>query len=108
MEVVTRKFNTTGMHEFDASRNIQTRQDALEYMNAALETGDVASVNDAVGIIAKSDSVQEVSRRTGIARTNLYKQFAPHANPTLRTLIKTLKALDLHLEAIPDEHHAIP
>jgi probable addiction module antidote protein len=75
--------------------------DDLAAINVALESGDSASVVDAIGNMARSHGMTHVSRETGLARESLYRSLANGGNPEFVTVLKVLASLGLRLEARP-------
>ena len=71
--------------EWDAAEFLDTRQKVIAYLNLALEESDDRVVRAALGDIARSRGMTQLSRETGITRDGLYKAFAPAAIPASRT-----------------------
>ena len=68
-------------------------------INAALAAGDMASVVDALGNIAKTRGMSQVASETGLARESLYRSLGAEGNPEFATVLKVMAALGLRLEA---------
>jgi len=73
--------------------------DLAATVNAALTTGDPASVVDALGNIARARGMTQVSKDTGLARESLYRSLTADGNPEFATVLKVMAALGLRLEA---------
>lgn len=80
------------------------RQDpalAAQYVTAALEEaeqpGGAQALLSALRQIAEAQGMAQVAERAGIPRESLYRALSSKGNPTLKTLIPTLRALGLHL-----------
>lgn len=82
---------------FDVADHIKTAADAEHYLNAVLEDGDVSEIADALGAIARSHGMREISEKTGFSRETLYRTLSADGNPTLTTLQGVLKAMGLRL-----------
>jgi len=68
-------------------------------LNAALATGNPATVLDALGSIAKARGMSQVAKESGLARESLYRALSPDGNPEFATVIKVLACLGYRLEA---------
>ena len=86
---------------FEASDYLTTAEARAEYMTAALETGDVRFIRDALETVAKAIGMAKVARQAGITREGLYKALGPTGNPGFGTVINLLPALRLKLAARP-------
>jgi len=80
---------------WDAAEILKTDEDRAAYLDVALEDGDPAVVAMALGAIARSKGIRELSKKTGISREGLYKAFSPKGNPSLFTILSVTKALGL-------------
>jgi probable addiction module antidote protein len=49
----------------------------------------------ALGAIARSGNLSELSRRTGMSREGLYKALSADGNPSCATIVKVARALGL-------------
>ena len=78
------------------------REFAIAYLQAALEELDDAD-NRAAGLLALRDIAEAyggmavVARDAGITREALYRALSPKGNPTLKTLLAVLHAMDMRL-----------
>ena len=78
------------------------REFAIAYLQAALEELDDAD-NRAAGLLALHDIAEAyggmavVARDAGITREALYRALSPTGNPTLKTLLAVLHAMDMRL-----------
>lgn len=86
---------------FDAAEYLDTPERQAEYISAALETGDVAFVRDAVGIVARARGMGEIARAAGLNRESLYKALGETGNPEFGTMLGVLRALGLELAVRP-------
>ncbi len=69
----------------------------VAYLNAALEDGDTAVIVAALGDVARSRGMTQLSKETGITRDGLYKALASTGNPSFKTIQKVLQASGLKL-----------
>ena len=82
---------------YDAAEFLETDEDIVAYLNAALEDGDPALVSAALGDIARARGMTQLAKDTGITRDGLYKALSPTGNPSFSTVQKVVKALGYNL-----------
>lgn len=99
--MITKKQSLT---TFDASDYIQSEEDLIAYLSAALEDGDVNLISAVIGDIAKSKGMTEIAQKSGLGRTSLYKALSSEGNPELATILKVVKALGYRLQLEPIGH----
>ncbi|MBR21206.1 MULTISPECIES: addiction module antidote protein [Microcella] len=85
---------------FDAADYLPDVETAAAYLEAAIEEAgdDPAVIATALGAIARSGNLSELSRRTGISREGLYKALSAEGNPSFATIVKVARALGLSIE----------
>ncbi len=79
--------------EYDAAEFLESEEDIVAYLNAALEEGDSALLSAALGDIARARGMSKVARDAGITRDGLYKALSPSGNPSFATVQKVMNAL---------------
>lgn len=82
---------------YDAAEFLETDEDIVAYLNAALDDGDPALVPAALGDIARTRGMTQLARETGVTRDGLYKALSPTGNPSFATVQKVVKALGYKL-----------
>jgi probable addiction module antidote protein len=82
---------------FDPADHLETEEDILHYLEAAMEGNDPKHIASALGDVARSKGMSEISRKAGLGRQALYNALSENGNPTLETLIAVLGALGLEL-----------
>ena len=82
---------------FDPAEHIETADDILHYLEAAMEGNDPKHIASALGDIARSQGMTEIARKAGVGRQALYNALSENGNPTLETLTSVLSALGLQL-----------
>jgi probable addiction module antidote protein len=92
---------TLQTYAWDASDHLETKEDIVAYLEAALEDGDPSLVAAALGDIARSQGMTHISRETGLGRESLYKALSIEGNPEFSTVLKVLQALGLRLQVVP-------
>ena len=87
---------------YDVAEYLETDEDIVAYLNAALEDGDPAIITTALGDIARARGMTQLAKDTGITRDGLYKALSPSGNPSFSTVLKVITALGLKLDvAVP-------
>jgi len=86
---------------FDPAVILETEEDILFYLEAALEGNDPKHIASALGDVARSKGMSEIAQKTGLGRQALYKALSDQGNPTLETLTAVLNALNLQLTVQP-------
>ncbi|HET8750474.1 MAG TPA: addiction module antidote protein [Sphingomicrobium sp.] len=85
------------LRPFDAAEHLQTEEDIVYYLEAAMEGNDPKHIASALGDVARSKGMSEIARKTGLGRQALYNALSESGNPTLETLVAVLSALGLEL-----------
>ncbi len=83
---------------WDAADYIETPEDVVEFLQAALEENDPAVLTEALGVVARAKGMTAIAQRTGLSRESLYRTLSAGGNPGLATLFKIMDAMDLRLE----------
>jgi probable addiction module antidote protein len=84
---------------WDAAEYLETEDDMVQYLKAALEENDPILISAVLGDIARAKGMKQIAEKTGLGRTSLYKALSPDGNPEFGTILKVMEALDLHLSA---------
>jgi probable addiction module antidote protein len=82
---------------WDAAEHLETEEDMVAYLDAALEDGDPAVIVAVVGDIARAKGMSQIAREAGLGRESLYKALSPSGNPEFATILKVVRALGLKL-----------
>lgn len=82
---------------FDPAEYLETEEDIIAYLDASMEGGDPGAIAQALGDVARSKGMTELSRKTGVGRQALYAALSANGNPTLETLTSVLAAMGLRL-----------
>ena len=88
--------------EYDPTDYLKTKEDIVEYLNAAIQDGDekvllmaLRNVVDALG------GMTRMARKTGLRRETLYRTLSEKGNPRLSSLLAMLHYMDLELAVKP-------
>lgn len=90
----------TKYRDFDAANYLKDDETIAHYLADAAAEEDPDAFLEALGDVARARGITEISRETGLARTNLYRVLAPGANPSYHTLRKVMNALGVSLTAL--------
>lgn len=82
---------------FDPAAHLESEEDILYYLEAAMEGNDPKHIASALGDVARSKGMSEIARKAGLGRQALYSALSESGNPTLETLVAVLGALGLEL-----------
>ena len=77
--------------------HLRTAGDIAAYLQAVFEDGDPELVSHALGVVARSEGMAEIARRTGLGRQSLYKALSAEGRPEFATILKVVRALGLKL-----------
>ena len=84
---------------WDPAEHLNTQEDIVAYLEAALEDGDSQLIASVLGDIARSKGMTEIARETELGRESLYKALSPNGNPEFATVLKVIRALGIRLRA---------
>jgi probable addiction module antidote protein len=70
---------------FDAADYLDSPEARAEYASAALETGAMPFILDAINIVARAKGIAEVAEA---GPTSLYETLQPDGNPGFETLLR--------------------
>jgi probable addiction module antidote protein len=91
---------------WDASDHLETEEDIIAYLEAALEDGDSTLISAVLGDIARAKGMTRISKQTGLGRESLYKALSENGNPEFATVLKVIKALGLQLHVVPQDNES--
>ena len=89
------------VYRFDPARQLETEEDILFYLEAAMEGNDPKHILSALGDVARSKGMSEIASKSGLGRQALYRALSEDGNPTLETLLCVLNTLGLQLSVQP-------
>jgi probable addiction module antidote protein len=84
---------------WDPAEHLETMEDMVAYLESAFEDGDPALIAAVLGDIARAKGMAEISAKTGLGRTSLYKALSPDGHPEFETVLKVINALGIQLRA---------
>jgi probable addiction module antidote protein len=83
--------------DFDAAEYIETREDVIAYLDAALAEKDTKFLLKAIGNVARSKGMAQLARELNLSREGLYDSLSPKGNPSFTTVVKVLDNLGFQL-----------
>ena len=87
--------------KFDIADYLETETDIAEYLSEALDLGDPAYFQHALGAVARAKGMAAIAKKTGLGRQSLYKALSESGNPEFSTVVKVLAAVGIKISAAP-------
>ena len=84
------KINVT---KFDIAEYLDDDEMIAEFLNTALEEGEIEDLITAIGHVAKARGMSKIAADTGMSRPSLYKALSKGSKPQFETIMKVIKAL---------------
>lgn len=88
------------LEKYDSIAFLESEEDVIAYLNAALEDGDISLLNEVLGNIARWRGMTEIADKTGLGRESLYKSLSKSGNPRFDTVLKVVNALGYRFELV--------
>jgi probable addiction module antidote protein len=82
---------------WDMAEHINTKEDVIGVLEAALEENDTAFLLSVLGDIARSKGMAQIAKELNLARESLYRSLAQEGNPSFNTVVKVLDNLGYQL-----------
>jgi len=83
--------------DWNLTDEIETKEDVLGILEAALEENDVEFLFKVIGDIARSKGMAQIARELDLNRESLYRSFSLDGNPSFNTVVKILDNLGFQL-----------
>ena len=84
---------------WDPAEHLETDEDIVAYLEAALEENDPKLIAAVLGDVARAKGMSEIAKKAGLGRESLYKTLSLDGNPEFATVLKVLRALGVRLHA---------
>jgi probable addiction module antidote protein len=84
--------------KWDPADDIETKEDVIGVLEAALEENDIDFLFSVIGDISRSKGMVQLARELNLDRKGLYKAFSPEGNPSFITVFKVLDNLGFRLK----------
>ena len=82
---------------WDMAEYINTKEDVIGILEAALEENDTALLLAVIGDIARSKGMAQMAKELNLARESLYRSLSQDGNPSFNTIVKVLDNLGFQL-----------
>jgi probable addiction module antidote protein len=82
---------------WDMADHINTKEDVIGVLEAALEENDTALLFAVIGDIARSKGMVQIAKELNLARESLYRSLSQGGNPSFDTVVKVLDNLGYQL-----------
>ena len=82
---------------WDMADHINTKEDVLGVLEAALEENDPEFLFEVIGDIARSKGMAQIAKDCNLARESLYRSLSHDGNPSFNTIVKVLDNLGFQL-----------
>ena len=83
--------------KYDPAEDIETSEDVIAYLEAALEENDIEFLLKTIGYIAPSKGLVQISRELNLNREGLYTSLSSQGNPSFITIARVLDNLGFRL-----------
>jgi probable addiction module antidote protein len=81
-----------------ALRKKASPKEVSDFINDALDDGDVHKICEAIGTAIKIHDIKQIAERANIARTSIYRAFSGSKLPRFLTVLHVLDAMGLQMQ----------
>ena len=96
-----KRINLTELPAFDAAQYLDSEATIAAYLTDVLAANDASLLAAALGDLARSRGLAEISKSAGITREALYKALRADSAPRFDTVSRVCAALGVRLVAQP-------
>jgi len=82
---------------WDMAEHINTKEDVIGILEAAIEENDTEFLFSVIGDIARSKGMAQIAKDLNLARESLYRSLSQDGNPSFSTIVKVLDNLGFQL-----------
>jgi probable addiction module antidote protein len=83
--------------DWNLAEEIETKEDVIGILEAALEENDTEFLFEVIGDIARSKGMAQIARSLDLNRESLYRSLSQDGNPSFSTVAKVLDNLGFQL-----------
>ena len=83
--------------KWDTAEVIETKEDVIAFLGAALEENDPEFLFKTIGYIARSKGMAKIAKELKLNREGLYTALSPQGNPSFITITRVLDNLGFQL-----------
>jgi probable addiction module antidote protein len=93
------KKESTGfkLNKFNCQQYLTNYKNDADFINAHLIDDDPRQMVFALSVLARAKGMSVLSKSTGISRDGLYKALTDEGNPSIKTVMRIMRGLDLRL-----------
>ncbi|GHV82997.1 putative addiction module antidote protein [Spirochaetia bacterium] len=84
--------------DWDTAEFIESKEDVIAYLEAALAENDTGFLLKVIGNIARSKGMAQLAKELNLSREGLYDSLSPKGNPSFITVVKVLDNLGFRLD----------
>jgi probable addiction module antidote protein len=84
--------------DWDMADDIETKEDVIAFLEAALAENDTKFLLKVIGNIARSKGMARLAKELNLSREGLYDSLSPKGNPSFDTVVKVLDTLGFRLK----------
>jgi probable addiction module antidote protein len=92
-----KKMEKITVSDWDTAEFLETKEDVVAYLDAALAENDTKYLLKAIGNVARSKGMAQIARELKLNREGLYESLSPKGNPSFTTVVKVLNNLGFQL-----------
>ena len=85
--------------EYDPANSLDSPEAIEVFLDDAFATRNAGFIAKAIGVAARAQGMADIAERAGFSREHLYRSFSERGNPTLKTLLAVLNAMNLEITA---------
>ena len=85
--------------EYDPANSLGSPEAIEVFLDDAFATRNAGFIAKAIGVAARAQGMADIAERAGFSREHLYRSFSERGNPTLKTLLAVLSAMNLEITA---------
>lgn len=95
---------------WDSAEYLRTEEERAAYLAVCMDEApdDAAFFAHALGVVARSRNMSQLSRDTGLTREGLYKALSESGNPSFDTVLKVMRALGYRLTVVREKKAGSP
>jgi len=83
--------------DWNPAKYINTKDDVIALLEAALEENDPDFLLSVFGDIARSKGMSKIANELNLDRKGLYRALAPDGNPSFKTVFKLIDLLGMRI-----------
>ena len=84
---------------YDPSKELVSVDAITTFVAEAFQTDDASYIAHALGVAVRAKGIALVADQTGLSREQLHLSFNENGNPTLKTTLAVMMALDVQITA---------